>query len=300
MPVRSVAPVANARTVTSTSIESARGTRASSAAGRPSTPHIASRRPIPPPAAASTRLSVASCLRIRRRPAPRAERMAISRSREVVRASIRFATLAHAMSSSNPTVASRIMSAGRASPTSCSYNGSTVIVAFALVVGYVFASCSPIASISPCACARVTPGFNRPTTLKMRSARFFTCAADVSMLPIAVQSWNSALGKRNQAGATPMIVYELPLSSMPRPRTDGSAPKRDCHNPYPRTTVRSRSSSAANVRPRAGMTPSSGSSSRDTTPPRICCVSSSVRRLYRFEAQTAVPSNDREERWTSL
>ena len=54
-------------------------------------------------AAASTRLSVASCRTRRRPPAPSAARSAISCCRAVDRASSRFATLAQAMSSTNTT-----------------------------------------------------------------------------------------------------------------------------------------------------------------------------------------------------
>lgn len=50
-------------------------------------------------------------------PAPRVIRMAISRSRTVVRASMRLATLAQAIKSSSPTIAGRIVSAGFAAPT---------------------------------------------------------------------------------------------------------------------------------------------------------------------------------------
>src|SRR5215471_14890713 len=58
--------------------------------------------PIAPPASASRRLSDINC-RIRRlRDAPRLSRVASSRLREVARASISAATLAHAMSSTIP------------------------------------------------------------------------------------------------------------------------------------------------------------------------------------------------------
>ena len=58
--------------------------------------------PRPPPHSASTTLSVSSWRTIRPRPAPSAVRTAISRARAAPRASSRFATLPHAISSTRP------------------------------------------------------------------------------------------------------------------------------------------------------------------------------------------------------
>src|SRR3989442_9996109 len=63
----------------------------------------ASRTPAPPPAKASSRLSVRSCWTMRERPAPSDRRMAISVSRDTPRASSRLATLAQQISSRKPT-----------------------------------------------------------------------------------------------------------------------------------------------------------------------------------------------------
>ena len=60
-----------------------------------------------PPMADSSTLSVSSWRTMRPRPAPMAERMAISRERPVARASSRLATLAQAISSTQPTAPSR-------------------------------------------------------------------------------------------------------------------------------------------------------------------------------------------------
>ena len=62
-------------------------------------PKPASAMPSAPPPSASTALSVRHWRTSRQRPAPSATRMASSRSRETARASIRLATLAHAISS---------------------------------------------------------------------------------------------------------------------------------------------------------------------------------------------------------
>ena len=56
------------------------------------------------------RLSVSSCRSSRSRLAPSTDRIAISRSRRTIRASVRLATLAHTMSSTNPAVPSRTSS----------------------------------------------------------------------------------------------------------------------------------------------------------------------------------------------
>ena len=61
--------------------------------------------PVTPPTSASIRLSVSNWRTRRPRPAPSASRIAISFCRPVERASSRFATLAHAMRSTRPTIA---------------------------------------------------------------------------------------------------------------------------------------------------------------------------------------------------
>ena len=68
--------------------------------------HCASSAPHAAPIAAISRLSASSWRTMRPRDAPIARRTAISRSRAVARASIRFARLAHAISSTRPVVAS--------------------------------------------------------------------------------------------------------------------------------------------------------------------------------------------------
>ena len=71
-----------------------------SSARMPTTP---STSPQAPPIADSSTLSVSSCTMMRPRPAPMAERMAISRRRPVARTSSRLATLAQAISRTRPT-----------------------------------------------------------------------------------------------------------------------------------------------------------------------------------------------------
>ena len=66
-------------------------------------PQKAKSTPTAPPNAASNTLSVSSCRTRRQRPAPTASRVVISALRKADRASNRFATLAHAISSTSAT-----------------------------------------------------------------------------------------------------------------------------------------------------------------------------------------------------
>src|SRR5580693_5544730 len=75
-------------------------------------------------AKAMRKLSVKSWRKSRLLPAPRALRTASSRSRFAIRASVRFATLAHAMRSTNAAAARRRSSVGRASRVSSSCKGA--------------------------------------------------------------------------------------------------------------------------------------------------------------------------------
>ena len=68
-------------------------------------------------------LSTSSCDTMRRRPAPMAIRSAISRARPAPRISERFATFAHAISSTHTTAPNSTSRAGRTSPTSTSRSG---------------------------------------------------------------------------------------------------------------------------------------------------------------------------------
>ena len=88
------------------------------------TPQRASRRPSAPPQSASSRFSVMSCHRTCAREAPSAVRIAISRTREVPRASSRLATFAHAISRTNATAPKRTRRIGRISPAISSWIGT--------------------------------------------------------------------------------------------------------------------------------------------------------------------------------
>ena len=124
-PVTSDRPAVNASTVPFTPTPCSRGRLAGLSCTSASTPHTATSSPSAPPTAASSTLSVSSCRTRRARPAPSARRIAISRCRTDERASSRFATFAQAMSSTQPTAASSVSSAGRTSPTRSSCSGIT-------------------------------------------------------------------------------------------------------------------------------------------------------------------------------
>ena len=68
----------------------------------------ASSRPHTPPSTASSVLSTSNCRMTPARPAPSASRIAISGRRAAARASNRLAVFAHAISSTTPTIASRM------------------------------------------------------------------------------------------------------------------------------------------------------------------------------------------------
>jgi hypothetical protein len=119
-PVKTDTPSVKASTVPSMEISSARGVKRDVNPTSRSRTRYPQPRPSAPPATASIVLSVKSWRAMRPRPAPRAVRTASSRCRPNTRASARFATLAATSNSTNPVVASRTSSVGRASRVSSS------------------------------------------------------------------------------------------------------------------------------------------------------------------------------------
>ena len=87
--------------------------------------------------------------------------MAISRAREAVRASSRFATFTHATSSTMPTAPSSTSSAARAGPLTTSFMALTRTTRWALA--------GPSMAFSSCrAPSSTAPFFNRPSTASKR------------------------------------------------------------------------------------------------------------------------------------
>ena len=201
-------------------------------------PHAASSRPAAPLAAASTRLSVSICLISRRRPAPSAARIASSFCREAARVSRRLATLAQAMRRTNATVAKRINSGCRTSPTISSCIGTSRTPMPAFTFGYWRSRADAIASISACAAPRSMPGFSRPMTCSQYAPRDCMVSASASDGASGVHTC-AVSGCANDAGITPTISRGAPFNTMDRPTTAGSPPKRVCHRPWLRMATRS-------------------------------------------------------------
>ncbi len=118
---------ANINAAGSTVTSLRRGRSSGASASSALTPQRAMITPPVPASSASTTLSVSICRISRTRPAPTAARTTSSRPRAVARASSRFATLAHAINSTNPTAASNTKSVWRVSPTTMSCTGTTAI-----------------------------------------------------------------------------------------------------------------------------------------------------------------------------
>ena len=156
-----------ARTRPSIVISSARGTWLASRLAPAARLPRATARPSAPPAVARTSASISSCWNTRPRPAPRAERIAISLRRSSARVKSRFPTLAQAMSSTSPTAADSISSVVRMSPTMSSWSGTTVAPQPALLCGYSRSSRVEMTVISESALAASTPGRSRATTLSL-------------------------------------------------------------------------------------------------------------------------------------
>ena len=216
---------------------------------------IAAPTPMPsiPPSTASTRLSVSSCLMMRPRAAPSADRTAISRVRAAARASSRLATFAQHRSSTKPTTPSRnIDVVAKSLPTMPARTGSTITPVPLFASGYACASRSAMTFSSACAASIVTPGFSRATTSKARAAR------NVGMSGNWPDSVQISAGRENctLSATTPTTVYGWPFSRTRRPTIEGSLLNRRRHTASPSSTTRGDgpSSSGLNVRPTIGIT----------------------------------------------
>ena len=128
MPVSTETTSVKPSTVASMPTSLARVVKRAVKATSRSRPAAASPRPITPPMIASSVLSVSSWRTSRPRPAPSAARIASSRLRRSMRESIRFATLAQAISSTQPTAPSSTRSVGRARSVSSSPRPTAVVV----------------------------------------------------------------------------------------------------------------------------------------------------------------------------
>ena len=161
IPVVTQAASRNANTLQSSSISSARGICAAASFIRMLLPHTPIPSPATPPQSASKRLSVRNCRIKRKRLAPSAARIAISRPREAVRASSRFATFTHATSSTMPTAPSSTSSESRAGSLTTSFSG--------LILTTRWAWDGPSIALSSCrAASNAAPFFSRASTESRR------------------------------------------------------------------------------------------------------------------------------------
>ncbi len=266
-PVIRVSTAAAAKTAASTRTSFSRGASAGARATSASTPHMPSSRPATPPAAAMTRLSVASCRTIRPRLAPSAMRVASSRRRPDARASSRLAMLAQAMSSTKVTAPASATSAGRICPVTRSARGWTRNPVRALASGCSISSCAARAVAAPCAWASPVPGARRATVRRKTAPRTGLARSRPSGRQTSASA--STTG-RNAGGSTPMISCGSPASTTRRPTAAASPPKRRCQRPsLMRATRRAFGRSSADVksRPRTGLTPSTARYSCDTCSP---------------------------------
>ena len=122
-----IASPTNTNTRASILTSCALGTIDGPSASSRSTPQFTNTSPDAAANTASTRPSTSNCLTIFQRLAPSAARIASSLCRLAERINNRFATFAHAISSSNPTANSSTSSARRLPPTISSCKGVTVI-----------------------------------------------------------------------------------------------------------------------------------------------------------------------------
>ncbi len=231
----------------------------------------ASASPASPPATASIVDSVRSCLIILELRAPRAERMASSRSRVAARARDRFATFAHAINNRKPTAARSIHRSRLTSPVIRSCRLRRITVQPALAAGYCEARRAWIVSMSERAAARVTPGFRRPTTRRKSLRR-------PSPLVLIVRGSQSSgatpdSGCLKPAGAMPTTTKLLPLSWMFLPVIFASPPRRRIQKSW--LTIATRAapgllSSGTNERPIAGDTPNVEKKLAAITAPLSC------------------------------
>lgn len=158
--------------------------------------------------------------------APSAVRMPTSLVRIAARLISRFATLAHAISSTKKTAPSIVYSIRvGSSPMYSSVNGLMTGEMPSFVSGYSAASRCVIPVISIIARSIVTPSRRRPSTSSViPSPRFSVSGSSRS----GTQIW-WLNGKRKSSGITPMIVAGSPFTRMTRPTMPGSPSYLSCH-----------------------------------------------------------------------
>ena len=199
------------------------------------------------PTTASSTLSVSSCRIRRRRPAPSAERIAISPRRDEARTSSRLATFAHAISRTKATVPSSTSNPRRTSST--------------------IKSCAPTTDASgllalvrrrDAAREGRHVGLGRidgHAVLEAADHRQRVRAAALQLVGAKIsgeyRSPGLPSGNLKSGGITPTTVNGAPVKVIDLPTRLRSPPNRRCQNSWRSTTTRSRrfSSSSVKVRP---------------------------------------------------
>jgi hypothetical protein len=243
----SEAATVNASTAGYTAISARRGKSLGPMRTRASTPSCASSQPSAPPAAPNTKLSTSNALAIRARPAPSAARTASSWRRASARTSMRFAMLAHAISSTAPIAPMSTHNVLATLPTRSSFNGRTVgrmRQLFVRSTGLSDQASNQIGSMrsrSARASAAVTPGASRASASKLKLPNGF-CAG--SSRTATITSGCGAISRNlNPLGITPTTrrcpvtdrdsVGPLKTSiESSRPSTASSPPNRRCQKAY--------------------------------------------------------------------
>ena len=182
------------------------------------TPRYAIARPSGAEARPSSTHSVSNCFTRRARPAPSAARTQNSRCRPDARASIRFATFAHAISNTIVTAPIIVNSTSRTSSgMNSSDSGARRCAPAVAGAGCSLASTAAIDASSDRACAMSTPGFRRPIAICER----LLLGSLSAIGPIGIHAfWFS--GKLNFGGITATTVCGRPFTEMLRPTIPAS------------------------------------------------------------------------------
>jgi hypothetical protein len=144
----------------------------------------------------------------------------------VARTSSRFATFAHAISSTKPTVPKSTSNPKRTSSTSRSC-APTTDVSGLLVVSAAAMACA-MAVMFADAASMVTPSLRRPSTVnecRRRPASSFEPNTSGEYTSAGTPSGNRKLG-----GITPITVNGAPVSVIDLPTSPRSPPNRRCQN----------------------------------------------------------------------
>ena len=243
--------------------------------GRAVRPRKPNKSPTDPPIAASIRLSVRTWRRIRPRPAPSARRTPISLCLADERASIRFAILAQARRSTNPTTASSICT-GWANclplkfnpllPSSSSNRG--IVSSFATVMVALIAALSATFKAA-LDCSNGTPGFSRAINCTHQSLLFDSKGPLCPNSPLTSGIIDSGMNISGEfctllapvkaRGFTPMTVTGVMLTVITFPTASGAFPNARSHNPSLMVATApvpgAWSSEGRIARPSAGRTP---------------------------------------------